>query len=500
MGSKWPVVRLGSHCQKIGSGATPKGGSSVYSDSGTVCLIRSQNIYNDGFSPSGLVYISEDAADKLKNVIVQESDILLNITGDSVARVCLAEECYLPARVNQHVAIIRPNPKDFDARYLRYVLASPKGQQILLNLASAGATRNALTKSMIEDFEVSKPLLSIQKAVADHLESLDNKITLNRQINQTLEQMAQALFKSWFVDFDPVVDNALDAGFFEQNSDLPEELLRRVEQRKAVRQRPDFKPLPAEIRQLFPAAFEECEEPSLGLGGWVPKGWGTCITTDFGDVVCGKTPSKSNNDFYGDDVQFIKIPDMHGNVFIINSADKLSSLGSESQIKKLLPENSICVSSIATVGLVSITTKPAHTNQQINSVKPNKNHFVNYLYFAMREKKNLFHDLASAGSTTLNMNTSVFSKVPFILPKTDVLSDFQLRSSSYLNKIKQAMQEIDTLSNLRDTLLPKLISGELSLSDDGTLASGNTDCELCQTAMPSAWQPSTDFTIKKTTP
>ncbi|MGL5371893.1 MAG: restriction endonuclease subunit S, partial [Plesiomonas shigelloides] len=177
MGSKWPVVRLGSHCQKIGSGATPKGGSSVYSDSGTICLIRSQNIYNDGFSPSGLVYISEDAADKLKNVIVQESDILLNITGDSVARVCLAEECYLPARVNQHVAIIRPNPKDFDARYLRYVLASPRGQQILLNLASAGATRNALTKSMIEDFEVSKPLLSIQKAVADHLESLDNKIT-----------------------------------------------------------------------------------------------------------------------------------------------------------------------------------------------------------------------------------------------------------------------------------------------------------------------------------
>lgn len=359
--------------------------------------------------------------------------------------------------------------------YLYYYISSASFKAIVEKY-KGGSVQGYTNIATLKALPIPVPSIGTQKAIVENLIPLDNKITLNRQINQTLEQMVQALFKSWFVDFDPVVDNALDAGFFEQNSDLPEALLCRAKQRKAVREQPDFKPLPAETRQLFPAAFEECQEPSLGIGGWVPKGWGTCITTDFGDVVCGKTPSKSNNDFYGDDVQFIKIPDMHGNVFIINSADKLSALGSESQIKKLLPENSICVSSIATVGLVSITTKPAHTNQQINSVKPNKNYFVNYLYFAMREKKNLFHDLASAGSTTLNMNTSVFSKVPFILPKTDVLSDFQLRSSSYLNKIKQAMQEIDTLSNLRDTLLPKLISGELRLNDDGTLASGNTDC------------------------
>ena len=109
MSADWPIVRLGNYCSKIGSGATPRGGSSVYLDEGEICLIRSQNIYNDGFKPGGLVFITKDSADKLNNVIIEEDDILLNITGDSVARVCLAKSEYLPARVNQHVATIRPN-------------------------------------------------------------------------------------------------------------------------------------------------------------------------------------------------------------------------------------------------------------------------------------------------------------------------------------------------------------------------------------------------------
>ena len=114
---------------------------------------------------------------------------------------------------------------------------------------------------------------------ANFLNHFDKKITLNRQINQTLEQMAQTLFKSWFVDFDPVVDNALDAGFFEQDLAFSDELLRRVEVRKAVRESDNFKPLSEDIRRLFPNAFEECTEPALGLGGWVPKGWNNgCIS------------------------------------------------------------------------------------------------------------------------------------------------------------------------------------------------------------------------------
>jgi type I restriction enzyme S subunit len=212
MENDWKEISLKQVCQKIGSGATPRGGSSVYLESGEISLIRSQNIYNERFNPDGIVFISIDAAEKLKNVIVAEDDVLLNITGDSVARCCLPNPKYLPARVNQHVAIIRPKPDILDSRYLRYFLVSPQQQYFLLSLAGAGGTRKALTKGMIENLEILLPPLPEQRAIAQVLGSLDDKIALLRRQNETLEAMAQALFKSWFVDFDPVLDKALAAG------------------------------------------------------------------------------------------------------------------------------------------------------------------------------------------------------------------------------------------------------------------------------------------------
>ncbi|OAA09178.1 EcoKI restriction-modification system protein HsdS [Klebsiella pneumoniae] len=282
MGSKWKTVRLGDYCIKIGSGATPKGGNSVYTDTGNTYFIRSQNVYNHGFNTNGLVFITDEAAFKLKNVDVQENDVLLNITGDSVARVCIAPGAFLPARVNQHVAIIRPKNDAFDPRFLRYFLSSPHQQTLLLTLASAGATRNALTKGMIEDLQVPKPPLHAQKSIANVLDSFDKKIESNNKINQTLEQISQTLFKSWFVDFDPVIDNALDAG-----NSIPEALQSRAELRQKVRNSADFKPLPADIRTLFPAEFEETEL------GWVPKGWVTNRLENILELAYGKALKKT---------------------------------------------------------------------------------------------------------------------------------------------------------------------------------------------------------------
>ena len=145
MAGEWTAFRLGNACTKIGSGATPRGGSSVYLDRGDVALIRSQNVYNDGFRRDGLVYITESHANQLANVEVLPGDVLLNITGDSVARACQVAPGVLPARVNQHVAIIRTDPRQLWPRYLRFFLVSPAMQAHMLQLASAGATRNALT-------------------------------------------------------------------------------------------------------------------------------------------------------------------------------------------------------------------------------------------------------------------------------------------------------------------------------------------------------------------
>lgn len=203
MAGEWRDISLGKACLKIGSGATPRGGKEAYLG-GDTALIRSQNIYNDRFVRDGLVFIDNKQADELKNVAVEKGDVLLNITGDSVARCCQVDTDVLPARVNQHVAIIRPNAEVLDAAFLRYSLVSPSVQAHLLALASAGATRNALTKAMIESLSVIAPRINEQRTIAHILGTLDDKIELNRRRNQTLEAMARALFKDWFVDFGPV--------------------------------------------------------------------------------------------------------------------------------------------------------------------------------------------------------------------------------------------------------------------------------------------------------
>ena len=197
------TLRLGDHCEKIGSGATPRGGKETYSDDGPISLIRSQNIYNDRFSHVGLAFISYEQAAQLQNVEVKDSDVLLNITGDSVARVCQVDRSVLPARVNQHVAIIRPNSEKIDARFLRYFLIAPSMQAHMLGLAAAGATRNALTKSMIEGFHIPAWPVESQRAIAAVLGALDDKIELNRRMNETFEATARAIYKDWFVDFGP---------------------------------------------------------------------------------------------------------------------------------------------------------------------------------------------------------------------------------------------------------------------------------------------------------
>lgn len=197
-GRAWQPVRLGEHCSKIGSGSTPRGGESVYQGSG-VSLIRSQNVYNGRFAMNGLAYLDDKHADQLKGVTVESGDVLLNITGDSVARSCRVPDDVLPARVNQHVAIVRPKPAEFDSRFVGYFFISPFMQDTMLSLAGSGGTRKALTKEMIERFEVPRPPRSVQERIAEVLSAYDDLIENNRRRMTLLEDVAQQLYLEWFV-------------------------------------------------------------------------------------------------------------------------------------------------------------------------------------------------------------------------------------------------------------------------------------------------------------
>lgn len=176
-------VKFKDICEKIGSGSTPRGGKEVYCENG-VSFVRSQNILDFSFSDDGLVYINQDQAKKMNNVEVLEGDVLLNITGDSVARATMINPVYLPARVNQHVTIIRAKKGVAISSYLLYFLQWRK--EYLLQSASAGATRNALTKGMIENLVIDLPNLEIQQKVVAILDKIQEKMAINQRINKNL--------------------------------------------------------------------------------------------------------------------------------------------------------------------------------------------------------------------------------------------------------------------------------------------------------------------------
>lgn len=474
MSANWPSVNLGDYCTKIGSGATPRGGASVYLDKGDICLIRSQNIYNEGFKPGGLVFITEESAQKLKNVIVEESDVLLNITGDSVARVCLAKKEYLPARVNQHVMIIRPDPNEFDSRYIRYLLASPQMQNLLLSIAAVGATRNALTKNMIETLEVSKPPISIQVKIANHLELLERKIELNQNSNRTLEAIAQALFKSWFVDFDPVKAKiaTLESGGSVEDAELAAmsaisskslDELAELEQDKPK----DYEKL-AQTASLFPPSIQESE-----LGG-IPKGWSISSLKKLSEKISkGTTPSKPDMKKATDksNIPFIKVKDI-SNAGEVNrdSLEMIPASIHEKALKRSILETDDILFSIAgTIGRVSVIDEDLHNsnaNQAIAFIRLGEKHiYLELCYLALKSQR-IQNEINSKVVQGVQANASLanIGDILIAIPKDNLLKNWKNISSPLIKQKRELAKQSRNLKEICNTLLPKLLSGEIDLS------------------------------------
>ena len=436
MASDWPEYELGPNCSKIGSGATPRGGSKVYLDHSEIALIRSQNVYNEGFNHDGLTFITNEHASQLANVSVEENDILLNITGDSVARCCQVDPAALPARVNQHVAIIRPFSNVFDSRFLRYFLISPKQQALMLTMSHAGATRKALTKGMIESFKVPKPDLITQRAIAHILGSLDDKIELNRRMNKTLEATDRAIFKSWFVDFDPV--HAKAEG------------------------RPTG--LPDNIAELFPDSFEDSE-----LGG-IPKEWKYLNLKDIASVIdClhSKKPEKRvcghlliqvfnvgdngridfSNPYFIDSENYnlwIKRMEVHPGDLVITKTGRVGAVGQ-------MPHGYKAAMGRNMVGIRAI--KGIATQYFLKDL------LLSDFIRSEIEKR------ANDGTILKSLHVKAVNKLRVLLPPYVLIEAYSDLIRHIHIRIETNDEESRTLVSLRDTLLPKLISGELCVPD-----------------------------------
>ena len=185
--SEWQQAALGSLTTKIGSGATPRGGGAVYQAHG-VSLIRSQNVLDNSMKVDEIAHLSDAAAESLRGVTVEAGDVLINITGDSVARCTTVNPSVLPARVNQHVAILRPSPS-LNALFLQKLLVSPDMKSHLLTIATGGGTRNALTKTQLSNLVIAIPPLPEQQAIAEVLGALDDKIAANTALAATADAM-----------------------------------------------------------------------------------------------------------------------------------------------------------------------------------------------------------------------------------------------------------------------------------------------------------------------
>ncbi len=427
-------VQLRDVCLKIGSGATPRGGKEAYKGGGT-SLIRSQNVYNEGFHRDGLVYIDDTQSAELKNVEVKADDVLLNITGDSVARCCQVAADVLPARVNQHVAIIRPQPELLDARFLRYVLVSREYQQRLLALASAGATRPALTKAMIEDLDIPSPPLAEQKAIAAVLGALDAKIELNRRMNATLEAMARALFQSWFVDFDPVRAKLDGEGF---NS-------------------PSLDPATA---ALFPDSLQDSEL------GHIPKGWEVIPLYDTAQWVNGA--AFKNEDFCaaGEGLPVIKIAELKDGISSQTkwcqrdaAPDKIIDTGDLVYSWSGSPDTSL--EAFLWSGRRGLLNQ--HIFKVISATKAEKR----FVYYLLQYLRPVLVETARNKQTTGLGHVTIadMKRLLVCMPGKEVLAAFDQIVAPIFDKAFTNTLESRSLATLRDTLLPKLLSGELSIGD-----------------------------------
>ncbi|WP_394157979.1 restriction endonuclease subunit S [Vibrio campbellii] len=454
------LVKLKDITEKIGSGSTPRGGESAYLDQReSFAFVRSQNVYDFQFNEDGIRYITDVDAKKLKGVHLQPDDILLNITGDGLtfARCCLVSEDILPAAVNQHVCIIRVDKKKCLPNYLLAFLCLPQTKKYIESF-NAGGSRRAITKGHIESFEVPLLPMVIQETISRNMQGLLEKHNLNNQINQTLEQMAQTLFKSWFVDYDPVIDNALDAG-----SSIPEVFEARVERRKAVRESADYKPLPDDVRQLFPSEFEESEL------GWVPKGW---EAGSIGSVATAKGgyafKSKQFLDV-GNPVIKIKNITSSGTVNTSDCQCIDDHIAMTACRFKLVDGDLLMAMTGATVGKSGIYVsdgRNGYLNQRVARLESKVVRSSScWFTYNLVTKSSIFEQIVSAaqGSAQPNISSKGIEQVKAVIPTHNLISKYQnIVDTSYAKWILN-IKENRQLEKLRDTLLPKLISGELRL-------------------------------------
>ena len=412
-------------------------------------------------------FVSDFDKERLSKYHLQEGDIVFSRVG-SVDRRALVREVEDGWLFSGRCLRVRVDKKKVDPTYLSYFFGLESFKEYIRRIA-VGATMPSINTKILSKVPIYYPDLSTQRAIAHILGSLDDKIELNRKMNETLEAMAQALFKSWFVDFDPVIDNALAAG-----KPIPAELQAKAEVRKkkleekygtlaAARQ--------ALVDSIFPSEFIETEEL-----GPIPKDWKVISLIEILQLIGGGTPKTSISEYWEGDIPWFSVVDAPNNsdVFVINTEKHISELGLNNSSTKLLSPGTTIISARGTVGKCAMVGESMAMNQSCYGIKGKSGVSDCFVYYIVRESVG---DLQRGGHgsvfNTITRDTFKTVKIPFGDGSLTVLFEKQIKSN--FNKIRSNLQQIHELSKLRDTLLPKLLSGKIWIKDAEKLV--GTQCE-----------------------
>lgn len=455
MGSEWESVRLVDITSKLGDGlhGTPK-----YSPDGDYYFINGNNLLN------GVIAFDEktkrvDHSEFLKyqkelnsrTILVSINGTIGNIAFYNGEKVVLGKSaCYF-------------NIVDsVDKEFIRYILAGHGFQSYIEAFATGTTIKNVSLKTMRE-FEFKLPEIQEQKRIAHILSSLDNKITLNRHLNQTLEQMAQALFKSWFVDFDPVIDNALAAG-----NPIPEDLQDRAERRQLQLAKADHKPLPESIRKLFPSEFALTE--SLG---WVPKGWEVSTLEKLAEKITDGAhqsppsvdpldglPMASSKDLTIDGIEFdsCRYISKHDFKDLVNNG--CAPITGDILIAK---DGARCGETCC----IHNSDRDVVLLSSVAIIRPKYPELRTYINTLLTRNETIteLRENYISGSAIPRIVLKDFKRFPVIKATNTVFESWASQTNLIQRKRDSNTDEIRSLVNLRDTLLPKLISGELRIPE-----------------------------------
>ena len=384
-------------------------------------IVTVEHLGDTNFTHQNLPFISEADTKRLSKYILIEGDIVFSRVG-SIDRNVYVDKNHEGWMFSGRCIRVRADKNKVNPRYLSYYFKQNSFKKMMMNLA-VGATMPSLNTKIMNSIELDLLPRENQDKIANILSAIADKIQINNQINQELEAMAKTLYDYWFVQFD----------FPDQNGN----------------------PYKSSGGKMI-------YNPELKRE--IPEGWGVVTLGDFeSKIITGKTPSRANSDNFGGEIPFITIGDIRGNTFIYSTSESLTDLGASVQQNKYLPEGSLCVSCIATVGEIGFTTEWSHTNQQINSIVFEDETNRYYLYFALKNYFENANASAKTGNTFANMNKEDFSGIRIILPNKEIKNNFHEISEPYFAQIKCLQGQNQELTQLRDWLLPMLMNGQVKV-------------------------------------